>query len=333
MRTFDNEKNRSAAEKSLITILKAGFWVSALTTTFCVANWLYELSFPYVGGVLTYVGISASVATTGYWLAIFLAIVRPLHTVEITIGLSAKMVFTEFAGFMATRGTGTYTAMRNIAFVGWLFIFVTLTAFSGLTSYYGAKMAAANANISVNTDKVQNLPRERQNAVSAATKIQQDKLAVLQEEKEKAIAKAENGIAGETKRLAKRGNEWAKNEISSAINSAARPYATKIAKAEADLIAAQKEADKRYDKIETAMLSANQIEIGGAQEKSKSNSVFTTLFGIAPLILSIGGIAIISMSEVAAKLPARASNNSSTNTAQGFGSVSSAKNQTNGDPF
>lgn len=309
MKTFNNDKNRIEAERGVMRMGKGLFWVSVCTSAICVVGIGLELLRSETPDLHNYVftGDTAFAAK----IALYLGVLYILHFVEFYgIALSAKMVFTEFAGFMAARNglVAKYNAMRQTSLVLWSCIFFVSASFSAATSYYGSKAIGAIAASRINTDKVQNLPRERTKAVTENTATQREKLEALRKERDAAIAKAEAQISGETKRLAKRGNEWAKNEIANATNSAARPYASKIAKAESELAAAEKDANARYDKVETTMLKAAESEISSAENKGKTVSLLTSLLGILPTLMGISIVGITSMSEVAAKAGTRQNN-------------------------
>ncbi len=304
MKTFNNDKNRIEAERGVSRMAKGLFWVSVFSSALCVVGIALEFVRTDAPAVHDYffTGDTAFMSKA----VVFALAMYVLHFIEFFgVALAAKMVFTEAGGFAAAQSglVAKYNGMRQASLILWGCVFMVAASFSGATSYYGSKAIGAIAASRIDTDKVSNLPKERQKAVTQATETQAAKVEALKAEQAAAIAKAELGIAGETKRLAKRNNEWAKNEISAATAAAANPYASKITKAEAELAAAQKDANSRYDKVENTMLKATESDIVSAQEKGKTVGLLTTLLGILPMVLGIAIVGITSMSEVAAKVP------------------------------
>ena len=151
---------------------------------------------------------------------------------------------------------------------------------SFVTSWDGASMAAGMAP-TFTAKSVASVTGEQRKAVNEAVKPYRESVKSL----EKRIGETVKvKTSGELSRLAASGNAWAKNEILKIEQQVARQYSKELARAKADLQAAeareQNRADKVINSIETEAAQVNQAN----RQRATIINKLLVFIGVLPLI-------------------------------------------------
>jgi len=289
MEKFDNTQNEIAAQKSL----GAAHWVCSLLSTISstVGVWTAAMAYFNTKFDADNYGI--------FSIAIFGAVLYFCYLVDFfAIAKVGKLFFTEFAA-MFSGAFKQYTVLRKISLVLWASIFVGFFLISFFTSYYGSDIVKAVAAPRADIESFERIGNARRAAEG-------DAFGTFGKRREKLEAARElelkNAGSPELRRLAKQGDNWANTELAqknAAINKRFDNQLAEVDKAEKR----EKETfAKTHDALDAAKLQAAQSALSSQKTQADAIGFVTMAGGVAPLIIAVIIIGVMSVTEVSAKI-------------------------------
>jgi hypothetical protein len=290
MEKFNNTSNQQAAQKSLHLAASACFALSTLSSA--VAIW---------SGVMAFLDTKFAGASNSFFIGAgaFAVVLYFCYMVDF-FGISkvGKLFFTEVAAW-ASKAFVKYSTLRLIAMSLWAIIFFAFSLISFSTSYYGSDMAKSFATPKVDVSGLKSISSERAAAEAKITAPYAQRRDAIEAQRAADLKGAGNV---EMKKLAGTGNAWAVGEIEKSKSYINKKY-------DAQLVNIDKMVGKdkavfagTQDAVDKAQLAAITANIESQQSQANAVGIVTLAFGVAPLLIGILIIGLMSVAEVGDKV-------------------------------
>lgn len=287
MAKFNNTKNEMAAQASLSKAAAVCFTLSTVSSA--VAIWagamaFLDTKFDASGSVLASIGVFAAVLYFCYLVDFF------------GISKVGKLFFTEVAAW-SSQAFEKFGALRFIAMGLWASIFASFFMISFFTSYHGSDIVKSIAAPKADVASFERIGDARQKAQAQVTAPYEAK-----REKVEAARKAELANAGtpELRKLARKGDNWANTELLALQAKINKKYDGQLAQIDKDARADKASFEASQGALDAAKLQAAQSALDGQKAQADAIGVVTLAGGVAPLIIGVIIIGVMSVTEVAA---------------------------------
>jgi len=285
MAEFNNQKNEAAAARSLKAAETVCFGLSTISSS--IAIWSAAMAFLDTKfDASSYISIS---------IGAFAVVLYVCYLIDF-FGISkvGKLFFTEIAA-MFSGVFASYGALRKISMILWACIFASFFAISFITSYRGSDIVKAIATPKGDVGQFERIGDARakaQNQLSSGYEQKREKVAADRATALKAVG------TPNLHKLAKSGDAYAQTLIKNEMATVNKKFDNQLAAIDKDERAEKTTFTQSQDALDAAKLQAAQSSFDAMKAQADALGIVTMAGGVAPLIIGVIIIGVISVTEV-----------------------------------
>lgn len=281
---FNNKANKAAAEGSINGVSNAAFALSTASSS--ISIWAAMIGF-------------SGADFFGWASLLFAAIAVAICSAIDFFGVkrAGKYFLTEVIA-MACGAFAKFTILRFISLVVWALVFFTFFASSFITSYNGSEIIRTAFAPKSNAEDISVIAAKRDASESDISARYEAKRASIEAQRKQEL---ETVGAAQTRKLARKGNFEAIDELAKLKKPVNAKFDKRIAAIDKEELEAKKDFGQRQKALEEEQLKSLKAEADGLQARANAISIIVLAFGVVPLLIGGALTVVQALSEVSEK--------------------------------